>query len=65
MRRLVLSLVLAAGCLSPVDPPVTERQGAVGEPTNGFPSALERLGLMAINRARSDPQTVKGAQSAS
>jgi hypothetical protein len=32
---------------------------------NGFPSALERLGLMAINRARSDPQTVKGASSAS
>jgi collagen type VII alpha len=65
MRRLVLSLVLLAGCLSPVDPPVTERQGAVGEPMNGFPSALERLGLMAINRARSDPETVKGAQSTS
>ena len=66
MRRLVLFLVLAAGCLSPVDSsvaPVTERSGAVGEPTNGFPSAFERLGLMAINRARSDPATVKGPQS--
>ncbi len=65
MRRLVLSLVLAAGCLSPASEPVTQVQGAIGEPTNGFPSALERLGLMAINRARSDPETVKGAQSAS
>jgi len=54
-----------AGCIGSPDEPVTERRSAVGEPTNGFPSALERLGLMAINRARSDPQTVKGAQSAS
>jgi hypothetical protein len=35
----------------------------VGEPQNGFPSPAERLGLMMINRARSDPATVKGAQS--
>jgi MYXO-CTERM domain-containing protein len=54
-----------AGCIGSADEPVTERRSAFGEPTNGFPSALERLGLMAINRARSDPQTVKGAQSAS
>ncbi|HEY6475824.1 MAG TPA: hypothetical protein VI456_04530 [Polyangia bacterium] len=63
MRRLVFCLVLVAGCLSPEGAPVTERSGAIGEPTNGFPSALERLGLMAINRARSDPATVKGPQS--
>ena len=54
-----------AGCIGSSDQPVTERRSAVGEPANGFPSALERLGLMAINRARSDPQTVKGAQSTS
>ena len=33
--------------------------------SDGFPSPAERLGLMAINRARSDPQTVKGSMSAS
>jgi hypothetical protein len=67
MRRLVLSAALAAvtGCLSPTSESVTEVQRAIGEPSNGFPSALERLGLMAINRARSDPETVKGPQSAS
>ena len=65
MRRLLASLLLVAGCLAPGSDPVSERRAAVGEPANGFPSALERLGLMAINRARSDPQTVKGAQSTS
>src|SRR6185312_6149249 len=68
MRRLVVGLwfsLLACGCLAPEDPAVTQVQEAVGEPTNGFPSALERLGLMAINRARSDPETVKGSGSAS
>ncbi|HVV51527.1 MAG TPA: hypothetical protein VHO06_17795 [Polyangia bacterium] len=66
MRRLVVGLCLvAAGCLAPADPSVTQVEEAVGEPMNGFPSALERLGLMAINRARSDPETVKGASSAS
>ncbi|HEY5089443.1 MAG TPA: CAP domain-containing protein, partial [Polyangia bacterium] len=54
-----------AGCIGSPGEAVTERQSAVGEPANGFPSALERLGLMAINRARSDPQTVKGAKSTS
>ncbi len=47
------------------DVSLSERAGAVGEPSNGFPSALERLGLMAINRARSDPETVKGSGSMS
>ena len=65
MRRLFASLLLVTGCLSQGSDPVSERSGAVGEPANGFPSALERLGLMAINRARSDPQTVKGPQSTS
>ncbi|MFL5308628.1 MAG: hypothetical protein ACJ8F1_25670 [Polyangia bacterium] len=66
MRRLAVLVVLAAsgaGCMD-ADQPLSERGGAVGEPTNGFPSAIERLGLMAINRARSDPQTVKGPSSA-
>ena len=47
-------------------PALSQRTSAVGEPTSdGFPSPAERLGLMAINRARSDPQTVKGPMSAS
>jgi hypothetical protein len=69
MRRLagVLTLlaVLAFGCMDAGDASLSERGGAVGEPSNGFPSALERLGLMAINRARSDPETVKGSMSTS
>jgi MYXO-CTERM domain-containing protein len=66
MRRLVIGVVLiAAGCIDPVDQPVTQEQGAIGEPSNGFPSAAERLGLMAINRARSDPETVAGPSSKS
>src|SRR6202012_784539 len=70
MRGLLASVVLVAtaGCLSPGDPadtPVTEIRSAIGEPQNGFPSAAERLGLMAINRARSDPETVKGPSSKS
>jgi hypothetical protein len=36
---------------------------AVGEPMGTFPSADERLALMAVNRARSDPSVVKGPQS--
>ncbi|HVY37718.1 MAG TPA: hypothetical protein VHM31_07275, partial [Polyangia bacterium] len=67
MRRLAVLVLLAAsgaGCLD-ADQPLSERTGAIGEPTNGFPSAIERLGLMAINRARSDPEAVKGASSAS
>lgn len=56
------------GCVdaSPDGPPLSRRASAVGEPTSdGFPSPAERLGLMAVNRARSDPQTVKGSMSAS
>src|SRR4029077_6897264 len=52
------------GCVSSEEPPAVLRQSALGEPVNGFPSAAERLGIMAINRARSDPATVRGAQSA-
>ena len=66
MRGFVVAVMLiAASCLGPVDQPLTQERGAVGEPSNGFPSAAERLGLMAINRARSDPETVKGANSKS
>jgi MYXO-CTERM domain-containing protein len=52
------------GCVVAEEPPVVAKRSALGEPTNGFPSAAERLGIMAINRARSDPATVKGTQSA-
>ena len=66
MRGFVVAVVLiAASCLGPVDQQVTQERSAVGEPSNGFPSAAERLGLMAINRARSDPETVKGPNSMS
>ena len=59
--------VMLAGCVDGgAEAPLSQRSSAVGEPTSdGFPSPAERLGLMAINRARSDPQTVKGAMSAS
>ena len=53
-----------ASCAAPQEPEVA-RRSALGEPMNGFPTAAERLGIMAINRARSDPQTVKGPSSAS
>ena len=59
--------VALAGCIDGADATsLSQRASAVGEPSSdGFPSPAERLGLMAINRARSDPQTVKGAMSAS
>ncbi len=56
------SVVLAA-CVTQEEHP-TPRESALGEPSNGFPTAAERLGIMAINRARSDPATVKGPSSA-
>jgi hypothetical protein len=67
MRRLAALVVVlalpAVSCMDAGDLPLSERAGAIGEPSNGFPSAIERLGLMAINRARSDPQTVTGTKS--
>ena len=43
MRGLLIAVVLvAAGCLDPVEQPVTQERGAIGEPSNGFPSAAER-----------------------
>ena len=65
MRRLLACLLLVTGCMESGSEPISERRAAVGEPSNGFPSAAERLGLMAINRARSDPETVKGTNSKS
>ena len=64
----IAGVAALSGCIdaTPDSPPLSPRTSAVGEPTSdGFPSPAERLGLMAINRARSDPQTVKGAMSAS
>jgi hypothetical protein len=61
-----LAAVAALGCGVPVDDP-TARAGviaqAIGEPMGGFPTPEERMGIMAINRARSDPATVKGPKS--
>jgi MYXO-CTERM domain-containing protein len=73
MRRLVPGFVTVAailevsflGCVEGPPPDLAERRAAVGEPMNGFPTAAERLGIMAINRARSDPQTVAGPMSMS
>jgi len=59
----VILLLGFGSCMAPQEPEVA-RRSALGEPMNGFPTAAERLGIMAINRARSDPQTVKGASSA-
>jgi MYXO-CTERM domain-containing protein len=61
MRRALWILLLASGCTAPES--VGELSQAVGEPMNGFPTPEERLGIMAINRARSDPATVKGPNS--
>src|SRR5262245_42564486 len=60
--RVAAMMVLVAGCA--VEPALGERSAAVGEQQNGFPSPWERALFMAANRARSDPATVKGAQSA-
>src|SRR6185369_11946881 len=66
VRIIAAATLLAAmtGCVAPDEPAPVVRRSALGEPNNGFPSAAERLGIMAINRARSDPATVRGAQSA-
>jgi len=62
-RLLCASLALLAGGCRVEPAPVLSLARAVGEPQNGFPTPDERLGLLAINRARSDPATVKGPQS--
>ncbi len=68
MNRRILPLLSAlsvlAGCApEPGGDPTGELEQAIGEPKSGFPSPEERLGIMAINRARSDPATVRGPQS--
>lgn len=60
---LVAWLALVAGCTGGAPTPSGARSQALGEQQNGFPSPWERAVLMAANRARSDPSTVKGAQS--
>ena len=62
MRRTALLFLTLIGCTS-TEATVGLVTQAEGEPQNGFPTPEERLGLMAINRARSDPNTVKGPQS--
>ena len=57
----VVSL-LASACVDPSR--VASQTAALGELQNGFPNAWERAVFMAANRARSDPQQVKGPQSA-
>src|SRR3954462_7974815 len=61
MRQLGGGVVFLVGCVAPS---VSESQQAIGEAKNGFPSPWERGLLMAANRARSDPATVKGPNSA-
>ena len=60
MRALALA-ALVCGC--GVSSGVGSAAQAVGEVDNGYPSPAERAMFMAANRARSDPSTVKGAQS--
>jgi hypothetical protein len=55
-------LLAVSGCGTPAASVQSITQ-AVGEPQNGYPTPDERLGIMAINRARSDPATVKGPSS--
>jgi hypothetical protein len=54
---------MVGACGAPTAPPIAVRQQGLGEPTSGFPTPDERLGIMALNRARSDPSTIKGPQS--
>ena len=62
MRAFAIALV-CVGC-APLDQhDVSFVVAAIGQPNGTFPSAAERLGIMAINRARSDPATVKGPSS--
>jgi MYXO-CTERM domain-containing protein len=61
-RTLWIGFALAAACGAP--PPGTPLEQAVGEPMNGFPNPEERLTIEMVNRGRSDPSVVKGAQSA-
>jgi hypothetical protein len=53
--------LLLIGCSAPT---VSEFQQGLGEQKDGFPNRWERALLMAANRARSDPSTVKGPASA-
>jgi MYXO-CTERM domain-containing protein len=72
MMRASLVFVLLAACSDASLPgsassgagePVGVSRQAIGEQQNGFPSPWERATFMAANRARSDPQTVKGTAS--
>jgi MYXO-CTERM domain-containing protein len=56
-------LLLAMSACAPPAGEIAAVSQSLGEPTNGFPSLDERLGIMAINRARSSPTTVKGPAS--
>ncbi|MDB4966623.1 MAG: hypothetical protein JWN44_2312, partial [Myxococcales bacterium] len=66
---LVTVAVLPLGCSGVVDvpavpdAPVPSESQSLGDPENGFPSPYERALFMAANRTRSDPSTVKGADS--
>ena len=65
MKSLLIAggLILTLGACGNPDASTGTLTAALGEPQGSFPSPEERLGLMAINRARSDPTTVKGARS--
>lgn len=60
----LLGAVLLSACVAPPPPgALGVSSEAIGEPSNGFPSPDERLGIMAINRARSAPSILKGPSS--
>ncbi len=61
MGRLGGLLLLLTGCVAPTAGQLNQ---AVGEVQSGFPNPWERALLMAANRARADPATVKGPASA-
>ena len=62
MRLCALAILLSA-CIGVPGDSVGDVVQALGEPMGTFPSPEERLGIMALNRARSDPSTIKGPQS--
>src|SRR5260370_31590618 len=62
MRGALFLFCCTAACQASQTPASTS--AAVGEVVSGYPNPWERALLMASNRARADPSTVKGSMSA-
>jgi hypothetical protein len=60
---MVCAALVAAGCGGEIVGPAVYETQSFGDVENGFPNRYERAMFMAANRTRSDPATVKGAQS--